>query len=266
MLYTSVVQKLSISNRKGQKISVLIEGEERNGPLVFVMHGLGGWKEQLHIQTFADAFLANGFTVVRFDTTNTFGESEGKYEDATITNYYSDLEDVVFWAKSQPWYTEPFWLAGHSLGGICMALYAEKYPGKVAGLAPISTVVSGALTAQTEKHKACREEWERTGWREDVSETVPGRIKRLPWSNMVDRLKYDLLPDVRRLTMPTLLIVGELDDSTPPKHQKLLFDALLGPKEMHIIKGAKHTFIEPEHLAEIKALFDRWIKKYKKYE
>ena len=260
------MQKLFIQNQKGQKLSVIVEGEERKGPLAFVMHGLGGWKEQPHIQTFADAFLAYGFTVVRFDTTNSYGESDGKYEDATITSYYSDLEDFISFAQSQPWYTEPFWLAGHSLGGICTALYAEKYPGKVAGLAPISTVVSGALTAQTEKHKACREEWERTGWREYVSESVPGRIKRLPWSNMLDRLKYDLLPEAKKLTMPVLLIVGELDDGTPPEHQKLLFDALAAPKELHIIKGAKHTFIEPKHLEEIKILFDRWIKKYKKYE
>ena len=256
------MQKLFIQNRKGQKLSVIVEGEEKAGPLAFVMHGLGGWKEQPHIQVFAEAFLNNGFTVVRFDTANTFGESDGKYEDATTTNYYEDLKDVISWASKEAWYREPFWLAGHSLGGICTALYAEKNPEKVAGVAPISTVVSGKLSAETEKHKGVMEEWERTGWRETASETVPGRIKRLKWSHMVDRLKYNLLPEAQKLTMPVLLIVGEYDDSTPPEHQKLLLDPLPGQKEMHIIKGAKHTFIEPQHLAEIKGLFDRWIRKY----
>lgn len=256
------MKKISIQNRIGQKLSVLVEGEEKKGPLAFVMHGLGGWKEQPHIQTFAEAFLENGFTVVRFDTTNTFGESDGKYEDATTTNYYNDLEDSISWAKGEPWYTEPFWLAGHSLGGICTALYAEKHPEKVAGLAPISTVISGKLSADTPKYKSSLASWEKTGWLEYPSETVAGRIKRLPWSHMVDRMKYDLLPEAKKLTMPTLLIVGELDDGTPPEHQKLLFDALPGPKEMHVIKGAKHTFIEPKHLKEIKALFDKWIQKY----
>src|SRR3989344_1988273 len=115
------MHKHFIKNRKGQKLSVLVEGEEKHGLVAVVMHGLGGWKEQPHIQTFADAFLKNGFTVVRFDTTNTFGESDGKYEDATITSYYEDLEDVISWAGGEPWYLEPFWLAGHSLGGICTA-------------------------------------------------------------------------------------------------------------------------------------------------
>ncbi|MDO8594361.1 MAG: alpha/beta fold hydrolase [bacterium] len=256
------MQKSFITNRKGEKLSVLVEGEGQSGPLAFVMHGLGGWKEQPHIRTFAEAFLENGFTVVRFDTTNTFGESDGKYEDATTTNYFEDLVDIISWAKGQPWYKEPFWLAGHSLGGICTALYAEKHPEQVAGLAPISTVVSGELSKDTDKHKAYLGEWERTGWREYQSETEPGRMKRLKWAHMVDRLKYDLLPDAKKLTMPVLLIVGELDDNTPSEHQKLFFDMLKCPKEIHIIKDAKHTFITPEHLAEIKALFDRWIKKY----
>ena len=228
------------------------------------MHGLGGWKEQAHIQAFAAAFRDNGFTVVRFDTTNTYGESDGRYEDATTTNYYEDLEDVIAWAKTQEWYAEPFYLAGHSLGGICTALYAERHPEKVAGLAPVSTVVSGALTTVSEKHSARMEEWKRTGWREYESATVPGRIKRLPWSHMEDRLKYDLMPEAKKLTMPVLLIVGELDDGTPPEHQRILFDALPGPRELHIINGAPHTFTDPKHLEEIQRLFTDWIQKWTK--
>ncbi len=188
------MHKLFIKNRKGQKVSVAVEGEEQNGPLAFVMHGLGGFKDQPHIKAFAEAFLQNGFTVVRFDTTNTFGESDGNYEDATTTNYYEDLEDVILWASKQSWYQEPFWLVGHSLGGICVALYAEKHPENVAGLAPISTVVSGKLSAETKGYKGEMKNWERTGWRITPSESIPGLMKKLKWSHMVDRLHYLSLP------------------------------------------------------------------------
>lgn len=241
---------------------MLVEGENNSGPLAFVMHGLGGWKEQPHLGAFVAAFLENGFTVVRFDTTNSFGESDGKYEDATTTNYYEDLEDVLSWSKKEPWYQEPFWLAGHSLGGMCTALYAKRHPHLVAGLAPISTVVSGRLSAETKNYKPVLESWEKTGWYHSTSATVPQRTKSLKWSHMVDRFKYDLLPEAKNLTMPVLLIVGELDDSTPAVHQRILFDALPGPKEMHIINGAPHTFIEPAHVEELKTLFDKWIQKY----
>jgi alpha/beta superfamily hydrolase len=88
-----------IKNRKGQKLAVSIEEASNQKGLVFIMHGLGGFKEQPHIETFARVFRDNDYTVVRFDTTNTFGESEGNYENATVTNYYEDLEDVINWAR-----------------------------------------------------------------------------------------------------------------------------------------------------------------------
>src|SRR3989344_3292352 len=250
--------KQIIQNRKGQKIVILVDGAENKNGIAFVMHGLGGFKEQPHIQTMAEAFLENGYTAVRFDTTNTFGESAGDYEKATITNYYEDLEDVIAWSEGQPWYHEPFALAGHSLGGICTALFAEKYPKKVKALAPISTVVSGKLSFETKEEEAG--EWKRTGWRETPRISKPG-VKRLPWSHMEDRLKYDLLPEAKKLSMPALMVVGSEDASTPLEHQKILFDALPGRKEFHVIAGSGHTFRAEKHIAELRQIFIKWIGK-----
>lgn len=250
-----------IKNRKNQKIVVIIEKSEPQKGLAFVMHGLGGFKEQPHIQTIAEAFKENGYTVIRFDTTNTLGESDGNYEDATTTNYYKDLEDVIKWTETQEWYQEPFVLAGHSLGGISVALFAEKYSEKVKAVAPISTVVSGELSVEAHKRYEPEEfkEWEKTGWSEEESRSKLGIVKRLKWSHIADRLKYNLLPNVDKLTMPILLIVGEDDTSTPPEHQQVLYDALPAEKELHIIKGAPHTFRDIRHLAEIKQIFNKWI-------
>lgn len=253
-------EKLFIKNRRGQKISVLREQPEAPSGLVFIMHGLGGFKEQPHIQTYAEVFLSNGYAVMRFDTTNSIGESDGAYEDATVTNYYEDLEDVIEWSKKQPWYREPFVLAGHSLGGLCTALYAQNYPERVKAVAPTSTVVSGKLSMETQAYRNDVEEWKRTGWLAQQSASKPGTTKRLKWSHMEDRLRYDLLSNVARLTMPVLLLVGENDDATPPKHQRILYEHLPGPKELRVIGGASHTFREKSHLEEIRLIFDRWIK------
>lgn len=253
------MEKIKIKNRKGQTIVVLVKKSKNPKGLAIVMHGLSGNKEQTHIVTFAEAFRESGYTVVRFDTTNTFGESDGKYENATITNYYEDLEDVISWVKTQRWYMQPFCLAGHSLGGISIILYAEKHPEEIKGLAPISTVISGILSRKSLKHKTFWKDWERTGWRIEESVSSPGRMKKLPWSHMIDRLKYDVLPEASKLTMPVLLIVGEKDNGTPYEHQKLLYDKISGKKEIHIIKHAAHDYTTPEQLKEIKQIFLKWI-------
>ena len=85
-----------IKNHKGQKICVIVEQPEgKTRGLAFVMHGLGATKDQPQIKCMAEAFVENGYTTVRFDARNSFGESEGINEDANITNYYEDLEDVL---------------------------------------------------------------------------------------------------------------------------------------------------------------------------
>lgn len=255
------MSKTFITNHKGLELAILIEGEGHPNGLVFIMHGLGGHKEQPHIKTMAEAFLANHYTVVRFDATNALGESGGTYEDATITTYYEDLKDVIEWAQNQPWYREPFVLAGHSLGAISSALYAERYPEKVRGLAPISTVVSGDLSAKSPLHEHKVKEWKETGYTIKKSSSRPDVELKLPWSHMQDRLKYDLLPKADRLSMPVLLVVGEVDTGTPPQHQQILFEKLPGPKEMHIIPGAPHTFKTENELSALKHILDTWIKK-----
>ncbi|MDO8523710.1 MAG: alpha/beta fold hydrolase [bacterium] len=257
------MQKVKIKNREGKEIAVIVEGEDSTKGLAFVMHGHGGFKEQKHVETFAHAFLEKGFIVVRFDTGNTFGESYGRYEDASVTGSYQDLEDVIDWASKQAWYREPFALAGHSLGSMCISLYAENHPEKVLALAPISTVVSGVLGLETYSSAELKS-WEETGWREQTNESKPSFIKRIPWSYALDKNKYDILVNAFRLTMPVLLIVGDHDAPTPIDHQRKFFDVLPGPKEIHIIKGAPHTFRDPVHLEEIKGIFLKWISSWQK--
>lgn len=267
------MQKITIKNRKGQNVVVALERpgvdtgagiEERTQKgLAFVMHGLGGRKEQKIIRAIADSFIVHDYTVVTFDTTNTFGESDGSLDLATTTNYFEDLEDVISWAKQgtdagqSEWYQEPFCLAGHSLGGISTAMFAERNPTLVKALAPISTVVSGKLSAEENQENS--DEWKKVGYQAKSSNSMPWLTANLPWSHMEDRFRYDLIPEVGKLTMPVLMVVGSEDVLTSPKTEKILFDALPGKKEFHLVEGAPHTFKEAEHLLKLREIFSAWI-------
>jgi pimeloyl-ACP methyl ester carboxylesterase len=251
------MKKIFIKNRKNQNVSVIVEISNKQKSLAFVMHGLGDSKDSDHIKMFSKCFLDNNYTVVRFDTTNTFGESDGVFEDANITNYYEDLEDVIAWSKTQDFYQEPFILCGHSLGAISSAFYAEGHPDEVKALAPFSGVINADLSRRTYTKEEL-EDWEKTGWLEE-DWGRPENI-RLRWSYMEEKEKYDLLKKVDRLTMPTLMIVGELDNSTPPQHQQILFDKLPGRKELHVIKDAPLTFRNEAQLKEAYQILDKWIK------
>lgn len=256
-------EKVEIKNRKNQKIVAVINIPENSKGLAFTLHGLGGFKEQPHIMVLVDALLKNGYTVVNFDATNSIGESGGKYENATMKEHYEDLVDVINWAKTQSWYKEPFILAGHSLGGYAVARYAEDYPKEVKAVFPHAGVVAGELSYKAEemfepeKLKA----WREIGWTTKISASKPGTELHLPWSHMEERLEHDLRPNASKLTMPVLFVVGENDKACSSGNQKALYDIIPGPKEMHIISSAPHTFKDPEHLAQLKIILSNWLNK-----
>jgi pimeloyl-ACP methyl ester carboxylesterase len=257
-------EALTIRNRDGRRIAVLIDkpAEESKG-VAYILHGLGGFKEQGHIQAMAAAATGEGLVAVRYDARNTIGKSEGAYENASITSYLQDLEDVIQWSRDQPWFMSPFFLAGHSLGGITAGLYAEAHPRDVAGLAPISSVVSGELSmlAHVERDNEGLRQWQATGWLEQPSQSKPGVIKRLKWAEMEDRLRYSLLKDVGQLTMPVLLVVGDQDTVTPWQHQQLQYNLLPGAdKRLHIIPGCDHNFFTDEQRAELRQELVAWFR------
>ncbi|MEK7615800.1 MAG: alpha/beta hydrolase [Patescibacteria group bacterium] len=251
--------KQTIKNRKGQNIVVLVEEQANQRGLAFVMHGLGTNKEQPQIAAIAEAFINNGYTAIRFDCSNSLGESEGDYSNVTATTFLEDLEDVIAWSVLQSWYEEPFCLSGSSLGGYATARFAELHPEKVKALFPKATTISGKLSVESDpKHYQA---WKDSGWRIEKSNTRPGFIKRLPWSHMEDRMMHDLLPDAGKLTMPVLIMVGDQDDTSPPVQQKMLYDLLPGKKEFHLVPGHPHTLRDPSQIQEMKSILDEWIKK-----
>lgn len=255
------MEKIFIKTRKDEKLCVVISEKTSQKGLVFIMHGLGSHKDLPLLKNISQVFEENNYSVVSFDTTNSSGESDGDLADATLTNYYQDLEDVLVWSKEQGFYQEPFILVGHSMGGFCVAYYAENHPKKIKSVALVSTVVSGLFFEETLHFKEMAEEWEKKGIREWESQSQPGVIKRLKWSHVLDRRKYDLLPNIGTLTMPVLLVAGELDDIIPAQQQELLFNNLPGKnKEINVIKNANHFFGKPEHQEEVKKVFDRWLK------
>lgn len=252
---------IKIKNRKNKNLAVWVENEQGKNGLVFIAHGLSSTHNQAHLQKYAEAFLENDFIVVRHDATNSLGESDGKLEDATLTSYYEDFEDVIAWASLQSWYQEPFVIAGHSLGGACNLMFAFKYPEKIRALAPTSAFLDGKVTLKAYS-KELMEKWKKDGFRLEESKSRPGVIKKFNWTLAEDWQKYDLFPKVHLIKAPILLIVGEKDILTPLSSQQELYDKVSSnKKELHIIKGSEHTYMAKEHLDEVKNIFLEWIKK-----
>lgn len=259
------MEKFEIKNTKGLKIVGEIHKPDNPIGVVFIQHGLGGYKEQIAIIATVDVFFKNNYTVVNFDATNSVGESGGKYENINTQLHYDDLVDVIEWSKKQSWYKEPIILSGSSLGGHSVIYYAENYPNIIKAIVAKAPMISGEIFLKTfEKFDSkIIQEWKDNGWDQRESISKPGIIKRLPWSFMEEMLNHDLLKNVSKITMPIVIFVGENDIRCPLDIQEIFFNSL--PKntknELFIIKKAPHTFKEENHINEFKNKLDSWLKK-----
>jgi len=251
--------KQFIKSREGKNICVIIEKSENQKWLVFLMHWFWGSKDEKLIRKCSEIFRNNDFTVISFDTRNTFWESDWNYEEWTITNYYTDLEDVIFWASKEDFYEEKFYLSGHSLWWICTTLFTQKFPEKVKALIPISPVVSWKLSLEI-MDKNYLLELKKVWYILKKSNSVPWRIKKVNYSHYEDRLKYNLLEKADKMNLPILIIVWQKDETTPVIHQKLLFEKLTCKKELKIIKNSKHSFKDFWELEEVWEILNNFIK------
>ncbi len=259
------MKKISLKNRKNQTLVWELRIPENNIKWVcIVQHGYSGSKSDKHVDKLAKAFFDNWFITFNFDATNSFNESDGEYEKATLQLHYEDLEDVVSWVKKQEWYQWKLALTWHSMGWYTVARYWEENPDKVDYIASIAPVVSGKLSWEAHKKFFPEkfENWEKTGWLIEESKSKPGLIKKSPWSHMLERLSHDLLKKAKNLTIPILLYVWWKDTICPKEHIKLLFDEIpWNKKQMIVNPNAPHTYRTEEDIKHLYNSVSDWVKR-----
>jgi alpha-beta hydrolase superfamily lysophospholipase len=259
-------EKITIKNQHGLKLVIQVDTPDEPKNLVFIEPGQSGTIDQKHIIDFAEAFLENGFIAVRFDPTNSLGESGGELINVTYDNYLEDLEDVINWARGQVWFQQPFALCGHSMGAQAVTWYAEQHPEEISILASMAPVVNYGLYMET-LDPDYKKRWQEQGYTEEKSYSKPHFIKRVGWEVNESLKKYDIVPRANKLTMPVVDIVGDQDQPCPPAHQELFMNTVTSQnKKLIIIPGAQHSYRNAasdtygKELDETKTALSSWLK------
>ena len=252
---------INVQNRYGLNIVVSVDTINHSRGLFFVAHGFGGSKEDDNILSLAKTFNNNRYSTIRFDATNSNGQSDGNLTYANPSGYRDDLFDIIIWAKTQEWYQEPFYLCGYSLGALSSAVYAEQHPEEIKGLVLISPLVAGQLHIM-DVYERDIEKWKQV-WLQlnKLYSKNPNDISILRWFPIIlDLMRFDLTQSAEQLTMPVLIVVGQEDLLAPPEHQQKLKQTINGDVELVIIEYGDHFFKSGGHLEDLIEKVGSWLK------
>ena len=214
-----------ISNSQGENLDYSFHPAASEGPIVVLGHGVTGNKDRPFIAALSAALAREGFGALRFSFAGN-GDSEGRFEEATISKEVDDLGAVLD-ALEGP----PLCYVGHSMGAAVGVLRASQDQ-------RISLLVSLAGMVHTRAFAA-----------REFGDVVPG--EGLMWDEPDCPLSQIYVDDMNQLdsvverapsiAIPWLLVHGSEDDVVPIGDSRDIVAAQAAATLVEV-PGADHVF------------------------
>lgn len=234
-----------IRNSQGEKIDYSYhEGDAGSKSIVVIGHGVTGNKDRPFVVALGEGLAAAGVNAVRISFTGN-GDSEGRFQDCTISKETADLGSVL--DALDGW---NICYAGHSMGG-AVGVKRAASDERIKLLVSLAGMVDTAKFAKTEFGEETPDEgcmWEEA--------SCP-----LSSAFMNDMAEIGTVVDMgARINVPWLLIHGTEDDVVLIQDSHDIFAKANEPKELFVIEGCSHVFSEAAHAQAMIGKVVTWVK------
>ena len=224
---------VQIDGAVGKLSAVIQKPEGEKMPMVMILHGFTGSKNEKLLTTFADALEAEGIASIRFDF-NGHGESEGDFVNMTVLNEIEDAKHVYEYVKALD-YVASVSIAGHSQGGVVTSMTAGQI-----GAEKVKRVVLFAPAAVL-RDDAIRGNVMGTAYdagNPPESVKIFGKYD-LGRDYMVTSQTLPIYETAAKFTGPACIIHGTGDRIVPYTYGER-YDKIYADSELHLIDGADH--------------------------
>jgi pimeloyl-ACP methyl ester carboxylesterase len=223
-----LMEKLYFKNSKGVKLCGVLSGDSTEHVIV-IAHGLGSGKDRRTAATL-EKRLNPGIATFRFDFFG-HGESEGQWEDITVSEAVDDILCAIEFLKKKGF--TKIGLVGSSFGGIASIIAASKSDDLyvLALKCPVSDYVIKLMGYDLDK-------WKKQG------HIVYYHGQKLKYSFAEDAMKLDAYSAAKNIKIPVLVVHGDKDVTVPVEHSHKLAEFLEKCK-LEIVEGADHFFAGP---------------------
>lgn len=246
-------KKLFFKNSKGNRLCGLLSNSasDVSRPIIILVHGFASNKNTTNLVKLKDILGQKNIATFRFDIFG-HGESEGKFEDITITEAVDDILQAIKFLRSKG-YTK-IGLVGSSFGGISSIMAASKTSDLL--LLALKSPVSDFWELEKERYSEKElEEWKRLGYIDYEDE---GRMMKLGYTFVEDFKNNDAYKAAPNIKISTLIVHGDSDEIVPVD-QSIKTSKLIPNCKIVLVKGADHRYTEGNHADQMLKAISEFI-------
>ena len=241
-------------SRRNNKLCGILStpSDNRNSPLIVLCHGFSTSKDGRTYIRLEKMLNQGQVATFRFDFFG-HGESEGKFEEITISEAVDDVLSAIHYVRELGY--GQIGLMGSSFGGFA-SIVASGQSEDLCALA-LKSPVSDYLGLLIDKdHSMDVTAWKQNGYIR--IEGAEGQNLRLNFSFYEDAERYDGYSYARKIKAPTIIVHGDQDE-TVPLGQSEKAAALIPGCRLEIIKGADHIYSNLKHFERMLDLIANFL-------
>lgn len=247
-------EKIFFQNTKEDKLVGIVNKSNNKDWILIMAHGFSSNKNTKNFVKLSELLVKKNISTLRFDFWG-HGESDGKFENITITEAVDDILNAIKFVKEQGY--KNVGLLGSSFGGISSIIATSK-TNDLSFLALKSPVSDYWELEKGRYTQEQLDEWKLNGVREYEDD---GKLMKLNWSFVEDFKNNHAYEVAKNIKIPTLIVHGDSDDDVPhTQSQKLV--SILPNAELITIKGANHRYTEGDHAEQMLKAFYDFVLKY----
>lgn len=247
-------EKLYFKNSKELNLCGILSDptSDKEKPIIIFCHGFSTSKNSHTYVKLQKILSRHQISTFRFDFFG-HGESDGKFEDITISKAVDDVLSAIRFLKKIGY--PKIGLVGSSFGGIASIMAASK-TNDLFILALKSPVSNYEEKEYATKSKEELEEWKNKGYKYYVS--GDGRKLKLNYTFFEDFKDNNGYEAAKKIQIPTLIVHGDKDESVSIEQSKKTV-SLIENCKLEIIEGADHRYSKPEDFEKMMDLISKFI-------
>ena len=218
-------------------------------------HGLLSNKESKIYLILENLLNEKGISIFRFDFSG-HGESEGKFEDTTISGMADDILSSIDFLKKEGY--KKIGVLGSSFNGSSIILAATKTK-NIDTLILKSPVIDCGRSARliAKRNGLTAEDWKKKGF---VNHIGSAGTKPLNYTFLKDAENINIFKLIKKVKSPIFIVYGNADEVVSMDEMKRATN-LIKESQMKIVRGANHLYTNPDHFKEAVTLIYEYITK-----